>query len=118
MTGGGSARRRPARRGIPAGLLALLIVLGAAWGTPRAAVPTRGAGPAAGYAALPESVGPLAIAPRGEVRPVALSGQLAALPAAAGMPAGTAPAASTGHARALSPAAVPAAGGRSPPDPA
>jgi hypothetical protein len=118
MTGGGSARRRPAGWAIPAGLLALLIVLGAAWGTPRAAVPTHGAGPAGGYVALPESVGPLATAPRAELRAVHLSGQLAALPAAARVPAGTAPGAGPGHARALSPTAVPAAGGRSPPAPA
>jgi hypothetical protein len=107
-------RRQVRCGGIPAALLALLVVLGAAWGTPRSsALLDRGAGPAPAYAALPAGINQVAAAPRADPR--ASAPPAAAPPAPARPLAGAAPAAAAGHSRTFSPAAAAPAGGRSPP---
>ncbi len=53
------------RCGLPA-VLAFLLALGAAWGSPRPAAATLGAGPAAVLVALPTGITQLAVPPRAD----------------------------------------------------
>jgi hypothetical protein len=102
--------RRAVRRAAGA-LLALLTVLAAALVAPRPVAPLPGAGPTSGYVALPEGVTQLVVAPRTEPRTV-----LPALVAPHVAPAAPVrPIAARAGERSLSPVAVPAHGGRSPP---
>ena len=95
-----------------AAVLAGLVALGAAWGSPRPAA-APGAGPASVYLALPAGVVQVAVPPRADPRePAPLA---APPPVPVRSPLGAAPAADGARSAALSPAAVPPVGGRSPP---
>jgi hypothetical protein len=100
------------RWALPA-VLAFLLALGAAWGSPRPVAVPAGAGPTPVLVALPAGITQLAVTPRADPR--------AAEPVAGPPPAppravpGAAPAAGPVRATALSPTARSAAGGRAPP---
>jgi len=97
-----------------AAVLAVLVALGAGWPVPGSATePGRGAGPASVALALPAGLAHPALSPRFDPRDRA---PLAPPPSATGSVPGVAAAlAPAVRSTALSPAAVPAAGGRSPP---
>jgi hypothetical protein len=104
--------RRARWRPLPAALV-LLVAVASALGVPRSAVPVSGAGPASIEVALPAGISQVALVPRADPRepaPLAAASPAPQIAAAAV----TAPA-PVPRADALSPGAVPVAGGRSPP---
>jgi hypothetical protein len=96
-----------------AAVVAVLVALGAGWPVPGSATqPGRGAGPASVDLALAVGLAHPALSPRSDPRDPAPLAPPAATGSVPGVAAALAPAV---RSTALSPAAVPAAGGRSPP---
>ena len=104
--------RRAGWRPLPAALV-LLLAVASALGVPRPAGPVAGAGPASIEIALPAGISQAALVPRADPRePAPLAAASPTGPIAAATVTAPAPAVRAG---ALSPVAVPVAGGRSPP---